>query len=154
MAVVNTGGKVAITNFKVLERFGTTATLVSCKLETGRTHQIRVHTSHIGPLLLAILYMDAKMRDGVNDELRTNIKLLQRQALHAGKLLSNIQKPEKFAVLLVSYQMTCVINRTLQRQFDLINHFFAKKIEFIPLKCNYWSPYIRKSQQAELRNGV
>ena len=87
MAVVNTGGKVAITNFKVLERFGTTATLVGCKLETGRTHQIRVHTSHIGsPIIGDPVYGRGKMRDGVNDELRTNIKLLQRQALHAGKL--------------------------------------------------------------------
>ena len=87
MAVVNTGGKVAITNFKVLERFGTTATLVGCKLETGRTHQIRVHTSHIGsPIIGDPIYGRGKMRDGVNDELRTNIKLLQRQALHAGKL--------------------------------------------------------------------
>ena len=87
MAVVNTGGKVAITNFEVLERFGTTATLVSCRLETGRTHQIRVHTCHIGfPIIGDPVYGSGKMRDGVNDELRTTIKLLRRQALHAGKL--------------------------------------------------------------------
>ena len=87
MAVVNTGGKAAITNFKVIERFGTTATLVSCRLETGRTHQIRVHTCHIGfPIIGDPAYGSGKMRDGLNDELRTNIKLLRRQALHAGKL--------------------------------------------------------------------
>ena len=87
MAVVNTGGKAAITNFKVLERFGTTATLVSCRLETGRTHQIRVHTCHIGsPIIGDPVYGRGKVRDGVNDELRNNIKLLRRQALHAGKL--------------------------------------------------------------------
>ena len=64
MAVVNTGGKVAITNFEVLERFGTTATLVSCRLETGRTHQIRVHTCHIGfPIIGDPVYGSGKMRD-------------------------------------------------------------------------------------------
>lgn len=41
------GGKTAITHYKVLERFGYTS-LVSCKLETGRTHQIRVHMKYIG----------------------------------------------------------------------------------------------------------
>lgn len=40
-------GKDAITHYEVLERFGYT-TLVACKLETGRTHQIRVHMQHIG----------------------------------------------------------------------------------------------------------
>ena len=40
-------GKEAITHYKVIERFGYT-TLVECKLETGRTHQIRVHMQHIG----------------------------------------------------------------------------------------------------------
>lgn len=46
MAVVH-NGKEAITHFKVLERFGA-YTLVECKLETGRTHQIRVHMKYIG----------------------------------------------------------------------------------------------------------
>ena len=40
-------GKPALTHYKVLERFGY-VTLVSCQLETGRTHQIRVHMKHIG----------------------------------------------------------------------------------------------------------
>ena len=87
MAVVNTGGKAAITNFNVIERFGSTATLVGCSLETGRTLQIRVHTCHIGsPIIGDPVYGSGKMREGINDELRTNIKLLRRQALHAGKL--------------------------------------------------------------------
>ena len=47
MAVVREGGKSAITNFKVLERFAT-HTLIECSLVTGRTHQIRVHMSQIG----------------------------------------------------------------------------------------------------------
>lgn len=47
MAVVNTGGREAVTHFCVVERFGR-YTLVRCSLETGRTHQIRVHMRHMG----------------------------------------------------------------------------------------------------------
>lgn len=51
MAVVHSGGKDAITHYKVLQRFEK-YTYVECVLETGRTHQIRVHMSHIGHSLL------------------------------------------------------------------------------------------------------
>ncbi len=47
MAVTDVNGKEAITHFKVLERFSNN-TLIECRLETGRTHQIRVHMSYIG----------------------------------------------------------------------------------------------------------
>lgn len=47
MAVTRTNSKEAITHFKVLQRFSNN-TLIECKLVTGRTHQIRVHMSHIG----------------------------------------------------------------------------------------------------------
>ncbi|MCR5757170.1 MAG: RluA family pseudouridine synthase [Selenomonas sp.] len=47
MAIVRENGKPAVTHFKVLERFGE-YTLVECQLETGRTHQIRVHMTSIG----------------------------------------------------------------------------------------------------------
>ena len=47
MAIVQENGKSAVTHFKVLERFGD-YTLVECQLETGRTHQIRVHMTSIG----------------------------------------------------------------------------------------------------------
>jgi 23S rRNA pseudouridine1911/1915/1917 synthase len=56
-AVVETGGKPAITHYRTEEVFGEAAALVSCRLETGRTHQIRVHMAHIGhPLLGDPLY--------------------------------------------------------------------------------------------------
>lgn len=51
MAIVRENGKPAITHFKVLERFGD-YTLVECRLETGRTHQIRVHMTSIGHPLI------------------------------------------------------------------------------------------------------
>ncbi len=51
MAVVHNGGKDAVTHYKVLQRFEK-YTYVECQLETGRTHQIRVHMAHLGfPLL-------------------------------------------------------------------------------------------------------
>lgn len=51
MAVVHTGGKDAITHYKVLKRFDK-YTYIECQLETGRTHQIRVHMSHINHPIL------------------------------------------------------------------------------------------------------
>lgn len=51
MAVVRTGGKRAVTHYRVLGRFGS-YTYIECRLETGRTHQIRVHMASIGHPLL------------------------------------------------------------------------------------------------------
>ena len=49
MGVVNIGGKISITHYKVLKSFFNNAmSLIECELETGRTHQIRVHLSHLG----------------------------------------------------------------------------------------------------------
>lgn len=60
MAINHKNGKSAVTHFKVLERFGR-FTYVECELETGRTHQIRVHMSSIGhPLLGDEVYGSAK----------------------------------------------------------------------------------------------
>ena len=56
MAINHKNGKDAVTHYKVLERFGQ-ATYVECRLETGRTHQIRVHMASIGhPLLGDTVY--------------------------------------------------------------------------------------------------
>lgn len=60
MAVVSRGGKNAVTHYRVLERFGK-FTYVECRLETGRTHQIRVHMASIGhPLLGDEVYGSGK----------------------------------------------------------------------------------------------
>jgi 23S rRNA pseudouridine1911/1915/1917 synthase len=56
MAVLRAGGKTARTRYKVLEKFGPIerpfASLIECRLETGRTHQIRVHLTHLGHPLI------------------------------------------------------------------------------------------------------
>lgn len=66
------GGSPSVTHYKVLERFETGYTLIELLLETGRTHQIRVHMSHIGhPIVGDVLYGEAV------------VWLIERQALHA-----------------------------------------------------------------------
>ena len=59
MAIVRENGKPATTHFEVLERFGD-YTYVSCRLDTGRTHQIRVHMTSIGHPLVGDLKYTAK----------------------------------------------------------------------------------------------
>lgn len=87
----NEVGKHAITHYKVLERFGI-ATLVECKLETGRTHQIRVHMKHIGhPLMGDYEYGGDRIVAGPNhkkyQQMMTNcLGLFPGQALHAKTL--------------------------------------------------------------------
>jgi 23S rRNA pseudouridine1911/1915/1917 synthase len=84
-------GKEAITHYKVLERFGYT-TLVQCRLETGRTHQIRVHMQHIGhPLFNDDTYGGDKIVKGtVFSKYRQFVDncfaICPRQALHAKTL--------------------------------------------------------------------
>ncbi|MDR6301510.1 23S rRNA pseudouridine1911/1915/1917 synthase [Mesonia maritima] len=84
-------GKPAVTHFKVLERFGY-ITMVSCKLETGRTHQIRVHMKHIGHTLFNDeRYGGDKILKGTSftkykQFVDNCFKVLPRQALHAKTL--------------------------------------------------------------------
>lgn len=80
MAIVSENGKPAVTHFKVLERFGE-YTLVECRLETGRTHQIRVHMTHIGHPLVG----DPKYGVGSNGKRRDNFSIAG-QALHSMSL--------------------------------------------------------------------
>jgi 23S rRNA pseudouridine1911/1915/1917 synthase len=84
-------GKPAVTHYKVIERLGY-VTLISCQLETGRTHQIRVHLKHIGHTLFNDeRYGGDKILKGTTftkykQFVDNCFKVLPRQALHAKKL--------------------------------------------------------------------
>ena len=84
---VTKGGKPAITHYRVIEKFKN-FTLIKAILETGRTHQIRVHMSHIGHPLLGDFTYGGKVKfpKSASEELKLAIKEFPRQALHAKKL--------------------------------------------------------------------
>ncbi|MGF6494475.1 23S rRNA pseudouridine1911/1915/1917 synthase [Luteibacter sp. 621] len=81
------GGKRAVTHYRVRERFRA-HTVLQCNLETGRTHQIRVHMAHIGhPLVGDQLYGNGlRLPRGASDELIGALRGFKRQALHAEQL--------------------------------------------------------------------
>lgn len=82
MAVQN-GGRDAVTHYNVVERYEH-YTLVQAQLETGRTHQIRVHFTHIGHALVGDqTYARLKLPKGVSPELGRYLAQFKRQALHA-----------------------------------------------------------------------
>lgn len=84
-------GKHAVTHYRVIERFGY-VTLIECRLETGRTHQIRVHMKHIGhPLFNDESYGGNEILKGTTftkykQFVNNCFKVLPRQALHAMSL--------------------------------------------------------------------
>jgi 23S rRNA pseudouridine1911/1915/1917 synthase len=97
MAVLRAGGKSARTRYQVLEKFGPAsslqagrpfASLIECRLETGRTHQIRVHLTHLGhPLIGDPAYGRArtapKPKSDAEAQAFTVAADFPRQALHA-----------------------------------------------------------------------
>ncbi|MEQ1635410.1 MAG: 23S rRNA pseudouridine(1911/1915/1917) synthase RluD [Methylococcales bacterium] len=84
---VRTSGKDAVTHYRVIERFAR-HTLIQVKLETGRTHQIRVHMAHVRfPLVGDALYAGRfQMPSDCSEHLKITLKNFKRQALHAAKL--------------------------------------------------------------------
>ena len=95
MAVVKAGGKHAVTRYSVIgTRYSDLFTFVECKLETGRTHQIRVHFQHIGcPLVGDQTYgmtTQSRLRQNIyknlSEEAKTALLAFNRQALHAKEL--------------------------------------------------------------------
>ena len=111
-------GKPAVTHYRVLERFGH-VTLVECRLETGRTHQIRVHMRHIGhPLFNDERYGgDQILRGDTSASYRAFIHncfaLCPRQALHARTLgfVHPVTGEEMFFTSPLPQDMTALIEK-------------------------------------------
>jgi len=93
MAILLHGGKQAVTTYNVIKSYGTVTSFVECKLETGRTHQIRVHMSHIKhPIVGDRLYgRRHKIKRTKEDGIKTKsiigmLDAFPRQALHAAEI--------------------------------------------------------------------
>ena len=86
MAIVG-NGKAALTYFKVIDVFSDYASLVECRLATGRTHQIRVHMTSIGhPLVGDRVYGKARAAGRAPEPAKSLLTAFPRQALHAKTL--------------------------------------------------------------------
>ena len=89
MEVSRTKGKKAITNYKTIEIFENkdtpTLSLLECKLETGRTHQIRVHMNYLGNSIVGDDKYKKKFKKikNIDSELEKKLMNLKRQFLHA-----------------------------------------------------------------------
>jgi 23S rRNA pseudouridine1911/1915/1917 synthase len=121
MAIVQRGGKSALTRYRTLHAWQTAATLLECRLATGRTHQIRVHLASRGnPIVGDPLYLrrvPAAAR-ALPEPVRRRLLDFPRQALHAARLgfahprtgqpLSFASEPPPdMAALLVALDQTC-----------------------------------------------
>lgn len=82
MCVSRDGGKAAVTLYRTLETFSGIASKVECELKTGRTHQIRVHMSHLGHSLIGDSLYRAK-NYSIPKEIAHYVNNFPRQALHA-----------------------------------------------------------------------
>ncbi|WP_022941660.1 23S rRNA pseudouridine(1911/1915/1917) synthase RluD [Psychromonas hadalis] len=84
MAVATVGGKHAVTHYRVAEKYRA-HTRLRLRLETGRTHQIRVHMAHLGHVLAGDPVYGGRPRPpkGASEALTTTLRAFKRQALHA-----------------------------------------------------------------------
>ena len=89
MDVLQEGGKPALTHYRVERAYGRLASLVTCRLATGRTHQIRVHMAHIRHPVLGDPAYGGRHQNRTNaapSEVQTVLAGFKRQALHARRL--------------------------------------------------------------------
>lgn len=84
---VREGGRVSVTHYRIAERYAH-HTRLALRLETGRTHQIRVHMAHLGhPVLGDPLYAGrSRLPAGIDPALADTLRGFKRQALHAARL--------------------------------------------------------------------
>jgi 23S rRNA pseudouridine1911/1915/1917 synthase len=79
-------GKIAITNYEVLQS-ASGLSLVRCRLETGRTHQIRVHLTELGhPIVGDLIYGSSRWASRLGKDLKTRVEAMNRIGLHAYEL--------------------------------------------------------------------
>jgi 23S rRNA pseudouridine1911/1915/1917 synthase len=93
MSTFKFGGKTAITYYKTLENFcGGLFSIIECKLETGRTHQIRVHLSHIRHSIIGDQTYGKNSRKihGCPDALKEPLTAMRHQALHSFHISFNL----------------------------------------------------------------
>lgn len=122
IAVRKEGGRHAITHYKLLKPYRPQAALLECRLETGRTHQIRVHMAHIGyPIIGDDTYgsgfkSKAKI---MSEDVKTAIKKLGRQALHAAIL--GFEHPESGETLVFESELPAelkALEQALEREIN------------------------------------
>ena len=122
MEVSSSKGKRAITNYKTLEIFENdktpTLSLVECRLETGRTHQIRVHMTHMGNSIMGDGKYKKKYKKlkNIDTNLENLIYKLDRQFLHAKTLGFN--HPKTYEEMLFS----SILPQELERILELLRN--------------------------------
>ncbi|MFO7920560.1 MAG: RluA family pseudouridine synthase [Nioella sp.] len=117
-AVLFSGGRHAVTRARVAEGFGAVA-LLDCWLETGRTHQIRVHLAHAGHALVGDQTYGGRRKVSAKDlgaDLAADLNGFRRQALHAGTL--GFEHPVTGARLRFSAPLPGDMARLLERLRD------------------------------------
>ena len=103
MTVTSTNSKEAITHFKVLERYKN-ATLIECKLDTGRTHQIRVHMKYIGhPIVNDPTYSRGKNIDNYGQMLHAKTISFNKPSSNE-RLTFTVEPDEEFKKILQKYK--------------------------------------------------
>ena len=103
MAVDTRNGKDAITYFHVEERFNN-KTLVSCKLETGRTHQIRVHMAYIGHPVVGDPLYNNKKYNGIDGQMLHAYKLTFPQPTTKKEVTVECPLPQNFVLILEQFK--------------------------------------------------